>query len=179
MVSFSDISFHVLASCSQHAFDKWAGLYKCTNQNLYFKSQLKYTPIRKCHHSTQCYIGRSEYFHVRFAIKPYVKFFYSGGIFLQNIQLLQNEYIYKCANIWWDFIFFLQLKLFRPFLRIFFFSEWSGPTSSILKISLFHVLQTYIFQQWFKSDQSPFSLQFLEIGCTCIYNFRQYFLSYT
>lgn len=68
MFSFSDISFHVLASCSQHAFDKWAGPYKCTNQNLYFKSQLKYTPIRKCHHSTQCYIGRSEYFHVRFAI---------------------------------------------------------------------------------------------------------------
>lgn len=71
MFSFSDISFHVLASCSQHAFDKWAGPYKCTNQNLYFKSQLKYTPIRKCHHSTQCYIGRSEYFHVRFAINTF------------------------------------------------------------------------------------------------------------
>lgn len=62
-----------------------------------------------------------------FSLKPYVKFFYSGGKFLQNIQLLQNEYIYKCANIWWDFIFFLQLKFFRPFLRFFFSLNDLGP----------------------------------------------------
>lgn len=31
-------------------------LYKCTNRILCCESQLKYTPIRKCHHSTQCNI---------------------------------------------------------------------------------------------------------------------------
>lgn len=64
----SDICFHVLASCSLHAFDKWTGLYRCANQNLCSESQLKLTSIRKCHHSAQCFIGHSMCTRVRFAI---------------------------------------------------------------------------------------------------------------
>lgn len=66
--SFSDISFHVLAPCSEHAFDTWADLYQYANQNVFCESQLKYTLIRKCHHSTHSSICRSVYFHDRFAI---------------------------------------------------------------------------------------------------------------
>lgn len=43
-------------------------LYKCANQILCCESQLKYTPVRKCHHSTQCNICRSVNFHAKFAV---------------------------------------------------------------------------------------------------------------
>lgn len=35
------------------------GLYKCANQNLCAESQVKYTPIKECHNSTQCSSGCS------------------------------------------------------------------------------------------------------------------------
>lgn len=41
-------------------------LYKCGI--LCCESQLKSTPIRKCHHSTQCNILRSVNFHAKFAV---------------------------------------------------------------------------------------------------------------
>lgn len=43
-------------------------LYKCANRILCCESQLKYTPIRKCHHSTQCNICRSVNLHAKFEL---------------------------------------------------------------------------------------------------------------
>lgn len=38
---------------------------KFANQNLCCKLQLLFTPIRKCHYSTRCYIGRIVYLQAR------------------------------------------------------------------------------------------------------------------